>query len=204
MAAALPRRQTLERERERKRSRFFLLSVSAPRPKERRQPRPPVAFLCDAMLGGLARWLRAAGYSAEFDVHAPDGALVRRALAENKLLLTSDMGIMKRYAVTSGRARVLFVPRELDVNGQLGFVLSKLDLPLLQPACMQCGGELAEVPLSDVRDAVPEKVRKHCRRYFACRRCGKLFWHGTHWTSIMKRLKRAARTVSSRQPRRGK
>ena len=37
-------------------------------------------ILCDAMLGGLARWLRAAGYDAGFAYGIEDRALVRRAM----------------------------------------------------------------------------------------------------------------------------
>jgi uncharacterized protein with PIN domain len=35
-------------------------------------PAPPLA--CDAMLGGLARWLRAAGYDASWHPVFPDAA----------------------------------------------------------------------------------------------------------------------------------
>ena len=150
-------------------------------------------FLCDAMLGGLARWLRVAGYSAEFDVKAADGDLVRRALGEGKVLLTSDRGIMERWAVETGRARAVFVPRELDVIGQLGHVLGRLGLGLREPRCMECNGELRGVELAEVADQVPEKTSATCREFFRCAGCGRAFWHGTHWTDIRRRLARAVR-----------
>ena len=34
---------------------------------------PPLRFFCDAMLGGLARWLRAMGYDAAFEYGIDDG-----------------------------------------------------------------------------------------------------------------------------------
>ena len=79
-------------------------------------------FICDAMLGGLARWLRAAGYSASFDVRIEDGELVRRALAEGRCLLTSDSGVMERYAVAEGLVRTVFIPPGLSVERQLAHV----------------------------------------------------------------------------------
>ena len=36
-------------------------------------------FACDAMLGGLARWLRAAGYDACWQEGIDDGELIRLA-----------------------------------------------------------------------------------------------------------------------------
>jgi len=151
------------------------------------------AFLCDAMLGGLARWLRAAGYEAEFDAHWQDGALVRQAVRRGRVLLTSDAGILERFAVTEGIARCVFIPHGLSVTEQLAHVLGELHLPLRAPRCMGCGGELVPVALEEVRQEVPEKVRRCCREFFRCARCGKVFWRGTHWRGIRQRLERAAR-----------
>jgi len=49
------------------------------------------AFLCDAMLGSLARWLRFFGYDALFPQPGPDDHLLaRRAKEEGRWLLTRD------------------------------------------------------------------------------------------------------------------
>ncbi len=160
----------------------------------------PCGFVCDAMLGGLARWLRAAGYSAVFDVHFTDGELVRRALREGEVLLTSDSGIMERYAVTQGLARVVFVPRGLSVIAQLAHVIGVLRLALRPSRCMDCNGVLEAVAVQDVADRVPEKVRRCCTEFFLCEGCGKVLWHGTHWSSISRRLKAAEGVAGARQP----
>lgn len=150
-------------------------------------------FLCDAMLGGLARWLRAAGYRAEFDVHIDDGELVRRALQEDKVLLTSDSGILERYAVSEGLVDYVFIPRDLDVIEQLAHVVGEMGLQRRDSRCMECGGELERVELSEVVEHVPEKVQNQCEAYFRCRACCQVYWRGTHWQSISRRLERAWR-----------
>lgn len=154
------------------------------------------AFMCDAMLGGLARWLRAAGYSAWFDVHVRDGELVRRALEEGRWLLTSDKGIMERFAVAEGLVRCLFVPRGLSTVEQLAHVLATLALPVKEARCMDCGGELAEVALEQVDAEIPPKVKQTCDEFFRCAGCGKVYWHGTHWESIQRRLHEAQRLAA--------
>ena len=159
-------------------------------------------FVCDAMLGGLARWLRAAGYSAEFDVHFTDGEIVRKAVAEGKVLLTSDSGIMQRYAVEEGIARTIFIPRGLPVVAQLARVLSEIGLPLLPSRCMACDGTLRPTTLDEVIEQVPEKVRRWCRRFFVCEGCGRVLWHGTHWSSISSRLRMAQRQAEELRNRR--
>jgi len=154
------------------------------------------AFFCDAMLGGLARWLRAAGYSARFDVHVRDGELVRRALEEHRCLLTSDSGIMERYAISGGLVRCLFVPRGLSTMQQLGHVMTALGLELRDSRCMDCDGALPEVELTQVEGQVPAKVKEACSQFFRCEGCGKVYWRGTHWQSIQRRLAHARRLAA--------
>lgn len=155
------------------------------KPKE---PGAPPRFFCDAMLGGLTRWLRAAGYSTEFDVHAKDGELVRKAFESGKVLVTSDAGVMEYHAVSTGLVRTIFLPVGLSPVEQLGRVLGELNLPLRESRCMDCNGELAPVPLKQVRAQVPAKVVECCREFYVCEGCRKVYWHGTHWRSIGRQL----------------
>jgi uncharacterized protein len=50
-------------------------------------------FACDAMLGGLARWLRAAGYDASWHPGIDDRDVIRLSRDERRMLLSSDTGI---------------------------------------------------------------------------------------------------------------
>jgi len=147
--------------------------------------------MCDAMLGGLARWLRAAGYDAWFDVHARDGELVRRALEEHRWLLTSDSGILERFAVSEGLVRCVFVPPGLSTIQQLSHVMRALDLKLRDSRCMDCGGELIEAAAVEVEGQVPKRVQDLGVRFYRCAGCAKVYWRGTHWESIQERLRHA-------------
>jgi uncharacterized protein with PIN domain len=155
-------------------------------------PDPPPSFLCDAMLGGLARWLRAAGYDAAFEPHIDDGDLLRRAAANGQTALSSDGGIFERTVVRTGAVRALYVPRGLGKRAQLRFVLRALDLPVRDPRCMTCGGALAEVDREAVRDEAPPRTFACTTRFWRCARCGKLLWKGTHWARIEAALASAA------------
>lgn len=145
-------------------------------------------FFCDAMLGGLARWLRAAGYDARFDAYIDDGVLVRRAGAEGRIVLSSDGGIFERNIVKSGEVPALFVPRATPPIDQLRFVLRSFGLPVRDARCMACGGELGEVAKRDVAGIAPPRSFEAFDRFWSCRACTKLFWHGTHWTRITSSL----------------
>src|SRR4051794_32190483 len=150
-----------------------------------------LAFACDAMLGGLARWLRAAGYDAYWQEGIDDWEIVRLAQRDRRLLLTSDTGILRIGIVRDGEVPALFIPHGLDKQRQLAFVLRELGLPLREPRCMACGGKLLELAKEQVGDRVPVRTKAWMERYYECAGCRKLFWQGTHWRQVAARLQRA-------------
>src|SRR5690348_16356114 len=109
------------------------------------------------MLGGLARWLRAAGYDASWHPGIPDPALVRLAREEARVVLSSDGDVFAFALVRDGLVPSLFVPRGLTVQAQLAHVLRELGLPLREPLCMACGGELAELSRDEAAGRVPPR-----------------------------------------------
>ena len=149
---------------------------------------PRASFLCDAMLGGLARWLRAAGYDAEFQYGIDDRHLVRLARESGRTLLSSDGPLFQRKIIKDGLVKALYVPRQLTKLQQLRFVLEALKLPLAEARCMSCGGPLEEVPKHSVTGEAPPLAYRNCDRFWRCSRCGKLLWQGTHWQRIITRL----------------
>jgi len=146
-------------------------------------------FACDAMLGGLARWLRAAGYDAIWRADIDDWELVRQALRENSVLLTSDTGIFQIGIVRDGEVPALFIPTGLGTLEQLRFVLTELKVDVGEPRCMACGGLLVEVAKNQVRDQVPPRTLDWLDHFYQCERCRRIFWQGTHWQRIRERLR---------------
>jgi uncharacterized protein with PIN domain len=150
-------------------------------------------FTCDAMLGGLARWLRAAGYDASWQADIDDWDLIRHARSEDRLLLSSDTGIFRIGIVRDGEVPALWIPHGLARQDQLSFVLNHLALLPREPRCMACGGELAEVARDHVRERVPPRSFAWVDRFWECSRCGRVFWQGTHWKRIAEQVSHAAR-----------
>jgi hypothetical protein len=147
----------------------------------------PPLFVCDGSLGGLARWLRAAGYQA---VRVSGGGERARgeALRSGGVLLTSDKDVAERRAGAVPRHAVLHVPVELPVAEQLGRVLRAWTLRPRAPRCMACGAALREVEKERVRDRIPPRTARWKDEYFLCAGCGRLFWQGTHWERIARVL----------------
>jgi hypothetical protein len=148
------------------------------------------AFACDAMLKGLARWLRAFGYDATWRYGIEDAVVVAHARDEGRILLTSDGGLMQRRAVKEGAPRALFIPHDLSVGGQLRLVVGAFGLQRRRPRCMRCGGVLERVPKESVVAEAPPKTYRWLDEFYRCARCGGLFWKGTHWRRITRTVGR--------------
>jgi len=166
----------------------------AARPPFRRPtaPRVPVVFWCDAGLGGLARWLRAAGYDALWQPDIADDELVRQARKTAATILTTDSLLMERRLLRDGIVPGYWLPPTLGIPEQLALVFREFGLTPGEPRCMSCGGELRRVEKEALRERIPPKTYRWLDAYFVCARCDRLFWRGTHWTRIERQLKQAA------------
>ncbi|WP_437575271.1 Mut7-C RNAse domain-containing protein [Sorangium sp. So ce887] len=158
------------------------------------------SFLCDAMLGGLSRWLRGAGYDATFEHGIDDGDLVRLAQQTGRVLLSSDAGVFDRRPLRTAAVRGLYVPRGLRPMEQAGFVLRELGLRVRDPRCMACGGALAAAPKDTVRGAVPGRVADRYDEFWRCERCDKVLWKGSHWEGIAAGVAAAAAGAGAEPP----
>ncbi len=157
-------------------------------------PEPPsedADFHCDAGLGGLARWLRAAGYDARFWPGVDDDQLLAKLSGSCAILLTNDRRLMQRGVVQQAVVPALHVSHTLTKQGQLRFVLQTLGLPRQPARCMTCGGELLPVDKEVVRERIPPRTYPWLDDYYLCVRCGQLFWEGSHWQRIHAALGRA-------------
>src|SRR2546425_174727 len=138
-------------------------------------------FLCDAGLGGLARWLRAAGYEAIWKPHIDDDVLLQEARHFSATILTTDSILMERRLLRDRIIPALWLPPTLTIPGQLALVFRDFGLTVGEPRCMSCGGDLRRADKEALRERIPPKTYRWLDEYFVCSRCDKLFWRGTHW-----------------------
>jgi uncharacterized protein with PIN domain len=152
-------------------------------------------FLCDAMLGSLARWLRFFGYDAEFmDPSVADDEVANRARDEGRWLLTRD-----RELAAVGPRSVLI--RAGDLESQLVEVFGRLGLrpevELQRARCGECNGELHSVAAEEVAAVVPPYVLRTAERFSRCAGCGRVYWPGSHSERILETMERVAKAVAS-------
>jgi uncharacterized protein with PIN domain len=155
-------------------------------------PPAPAAprFVADAHLGKLARHLRLAGFDCLWSRDWDDDALVDTAVAEDRVVLTRDKGVLRRRAVTRGR----FV-RAVESEAQLAEVVRAFGLRAqLRPfsRCRECNVALEDVVKQEVEALLPEKVRALYTRFRRCPGCGRVYWQGTHFERLRAVLERAS------------
>lgn len=149
----------------------------------------PPAFLADAMLGKLARWLVFMGYDAAYaGSRASDLELLARAQRERRVFVTRDRRIP---AVADIRVVVLDDAR---VERQLAQLFAALGLAP-EPArwftrCAECNAPLAVLPRETALPLVPPKARELDTVYRRCAGCARVYWDGTHVERAKEKLAR--------------
>jgi uncharacterized protein with PIN domain len=144
-------------------------------PVARPQPVPAGGFLLDVGLGTLARRLRLLGLDAAWSNDAEDADLATRAVAEERVLLTQDRGLLMRRGVPGA------LVRGSRPDDQLADVLDRF-APSLAPLtrCTACGARLEPVAKADVADRLPPGTRRTFDDFSRCPACGRLYWRGAH------------------------
>jgi uncharacterized protein with PIN domain len=144
-------------------------------------------FLCDEMLAGLGRWLRAAGYDTTLaDPGMNDRDLVEWARAEDRLLLTRDRRLIEIRGATDHA--VVLLGNGIDacaaeLSARLG--LDWRHRPFSR--CLVCNA-LLENAGEHLRSRLPERARALPGPLTVCPACGRLYWPGSHVRRMRRRL----------------
>ena len=151
-----------------------------------------IKFIVDNNVGKLAKWLRIMGYDSVFFADIDDSRMVARALAEDRVILTRDTEIMKRRVVTIGRLKAILLTSE-ESEEQLRKVIETLNLDCqFSPftICLECNQPLVEKSKDEVKDRVPAHVFQTQNQYMECPTCQRIYWRGTHWEAMSRKLER--------------
>lgn len=146
-------------------------------------------FIVDSNVGKLAKWLRMMGYDALFFDGSNDSQMVGKALDEGRVILTRDTQIVKRRVVTTGQLKVILISSD-DPRQQMRQVISDLELDCVRPftICLECNQLLEERNREQVKDLVPPYVFQTQRQFVKCPACHRIYWRGTHWQAMTRRL----------------
>lgn len=153
-------------------------------------------FLCDQMLGTLARWLRLLGYDTLFSKgETSDEDLLELAKKEKRVLITRDK-LLSHFARKEGLRLVKINSSNLEE--QLFEVMEELkielDKELFLTRCSLCNGRIRKLSEEEKEKAynqklIPEGAHLSTNEFWLCERCGKYYWIGSHWKKIEEKIK---------------
>jgi uncharacterized protein with PIN domain len=155
-------------------------------------------FAVDAMLGRLARWLRLLGFDAWYEPDVPDERLVRRALDDERWILTRDRALPLEWRVPRVHVVAAETPR-----AQLHEVVHGFDLgPRARPfaRCSRCNAMLVPLAPEEAERRVPLQVRERHARFLGCPACRRIYWEGTHVARIRRVLEHTFDAAAARPP----
>jgi hypothetical protein len=161
---------------------FDIEPVSSVRPK----PLRVTKFVLDTHLGRLAAYLRMAGFDTLYRNDYTDGQLAAISRDEHRILLTRDVGLLKRGAVTHG-----YFIRQADPKRQFAEVIARFDLARsMQPftLCMRCNAPLRDSSAGEIAGRVPPRVAAQFNEFRTCAVCGRVYWKGGHYERMSRML----------------
>jgi uncharacterized protein with PIN domain len=145
-------------------------------PISRPQPMSAPRFVLDVHFGTLARRMRLLGIDTAYRNDADDPELVEQAVAEDRVLLTQDRGLLRRRALPQGA-----LVRGSDPDDQLADVLDRFRPPLAPwTRCPACNGGLAAVAKQDVADELEPGTLAAFDVFSRCADCTRVYWRGAH------------------------
>lgn len=154
------------------------------RPQPLRSPR----FILDVHLGKLARYLRMLGFDTLYRDDWEDDEIIGRALEQQRIVLTRDLGILKNKRVSHG-----YWLRHTDPEQQLAEVVEALDLHgQLRPftRCLECNGVIRDVQGDPVALGADPDIAARFEHFWQCDSCRRLYWQGSHYSRMLSAVRR--------------
>ena len=144
-------------------------------------------FLCDPTVGKLCRYMRMIG----FDTGMASSHVAKDVLS---VALNQDRTILTRNSVLAGMklARDIVLLEEDNPWQQLQIVMKECRLEIDQSQvltrCLEDNEPLHEIAKEDVKEKVWPYVYQTQKKFYACPKCGRIYWPATHVKAMIARL----------------
>jgi len=144
-------------------------------------------FLLSENLNKLARYLRMLGYDAAIYKSISFSNKIRLVNKERRIYLTEST---KESRSKHKFSRFLIL--SVKVSDQLFEIRKYIRFPneFLFSRCIECNKLLYPIAKEKISQLIPEYIFENHINYLACRKCGKIYWKGTHYTDMVGKLEK--------------
>ncbi|MCS7250035.1 MAG: Mut7-C RNAse domain-containing protein [candidate division WOR-3 bacterium] len=138
-----------------------------------------IKFLCDFMLGKLAKYLRMLGFDTKYEKETNKVKMEFVAKTENRIIITRNSSYKEKE-------NCLFLNTD-NPKEQLLIILNKLNLYdkiKLASRCLLCNEVVKKIEKKDVKGKVPYYVYQTKNEFSYCPICQRIYWAGTHYKNM--------------------
>jgi uncharacterized protein with PIN domain len=153
---------------------FDIAGLTRVRPVPLRDTR----FVLDVHLGRLAGYLRLLGFDTLYENAYTDERLAEISIVQRRILLTRDLGLLKRSSITHGYYIRSSQPRQQVSEVVRRFDLANSVIPFSR--CLRCNARLEHRSKDRVLHELPPAVALRHEEFLGCPVCGRLYWKGSH------------------------
>ncbi len=138
-------------------------------------------FILTPDLGRLAKWLRMLGYDAAVYKSVNLFTIIQLAKKERRIFVTRS-----QKKVKSVRKFSKILIRSENYLEQLREMKDyiRLNDDNIFTRCVICNKLLFDISKEKIIDLVPEFIYQNHKDFKVCRKCGKIYWKGTHYQDM--------------------
>ncbi len=149
-------------------------------------------FLAAENLARLAKWLRFLGYDTE---------LYRAVGFNNKLrILKKDGRIYLTRCGKEAGSNIAFARKLIRSGNHLEQLREIIDFVAIDQKriftrCSICNSGLYDIKKEKIRELIPDYIYENHEEYRICRKCGKIYWKGSHFLEMKKTLEQIFKKI---------
>jgi uncharacterized protein with PIN domain len=152
--------------------------------QETTEDRESQVFCADGMLGKLARWMRFMGFNTLYAGSTlSDLEIIAFAKGRSMVLLTSD-----RLLAASYDPSILICSTNLPEQIRRVVSAFRPDPSKFMTRCSVCNCIITKMESPGVNVKVPLSVTERGMEVMRCPGCGRLYWKGSHFDSIIMKI----------------
>ncbi|MFO7962930.1 MAG: Mut7-C RNAse domain-containing protein [Desulfobacterales bacterium] len=170
---------------------FDISTVTRVRDAPLRRPR----FILDVHLGKLAKYLRLLGFDSLYHNNLSDDHIIRIAETGDRTILTRDRNLATSAKVFRAYRMQTTSPQKQVVEVIDRFQLSSAVRPFSR--CLSCNAAVQKIGIKQVRDRLDPRIASRFSDYTMCTGCGKIYWKGTHYESMVRFVQQVTQASST-------
>ena len=142
-------------------------------------------FILSQELNRLAKWLRILGYDAVIYKSVNLLTIIRLAKKERRIFITRSQ---KKVKSVQKFSRILIKSENyLEQLREMKDYI-RLNNEHIFTRCIICNKLLFEISPKKIITLIPEYIYQNHKDFKVCRKCGKIYWKGTHYQDMKNEL----------------